>query len=218
MVGVRREKMVVGRFFDNWTLFLTRGGLRDKDGVWVARGQPAHHAACELGRVLLASGFDTLCMIDSDAGFDVKGMEQLRTLKEGQEFDVLQAFYTTRTFPMEPMWLKIDDKGKWYKDEVRTDKTEEVQAVGLHFTLIRRTIFEKLPRPWFVYPPDETTSEDVPFCIAAREAGFTVGATSMVKTHHWGEFPFGWDNYQAWMSDEDAGIHRNIPPEIARQS
>ena len=42
LIGVRREKLVIGNFFDNWTLFLVQGGMRDGDGVAIAQAQPAH--------------------------------------------------------------------------------------------------------------------------------------------------------------------------------
>lgn len=197
MIGVRREKLVIGNFFDNWTLFLVQGGMRDGDGVAIAQAQPAHHAANELGRKLMASKFDTLCIIDSDASFPINTLEKMRRLQAGQEFDILQAFYVTRSFPMTPLWLMWDDEKKfWTRKDVRTEKTEEVNAVGFHFTLIRRTVLEKLERPWFYYPRDEGSTEDVPFCTDARAAGFRVGATSEVKTRHWGEYPFGWGEYQ----------------------
>ncbi len=213
MIGVRREKMVVGHFFDNWTLFLIQGGMRDGDGVGIAGAQPAHTAANELGRKLLKTkDFDTLLFIDSDCSFPIRTLENLRTLPEGQEFDILQAFYVTRAYPMTPLWLIWDDEKKhWIRKEISTDTTEEVHAVGFHFTLIRRTVLEKLERPWFFYPRDEGSTEDVPFCTRARQEGFKIGATSKVKTRHWGEYPFGWAEYQDQLFQR-AAAKDALPP------
>jgi hypothetical protein len=212
MVGVRREKMVIGHFYDNTVLFLVNGGLRDGDGMGIAAAQPAHHAANELGRKLIKSKFDSLLFIDSDASFPIDTLERLRTLPEGQEFDILQAFYVTRSFPMTPLWLIWDDEKKfWIRKEIRTETTEEVQGVGFHFTLIRREVLETLARPWFIYPPDEGSTEDVPFCTRAREAGFRIGATSKVKTRHWGEYPFSWQEYQDQLAQRDSA-REALPP------
>ena len=208
LVGVRREKMVIGNFFDNICLFLIQGGMRDGDGFAIAQAMPAHHAANELGRKLIKSHHDTLCIIDSDASFPIDTLERLRTLPEGQEFDILQAFYVTRSYPMTPLWLLWDAEKKfWIRKEVRTETTEEVQGIGFHFTLIRRTVLEKLERPWFYYPRDEGSTEDVPFCTDARGAGFRIGATSKVKTRHWGEYPFGWPEWMDQLSRKEA-----LPP------
>lgn len=72
----------------------------------------------------------------------------------------------------------IDD---WEKGSV-----VEVAAMGTGGMLIPRTVFEKIPQPWFHYRQNETThwGEDYSFCLKARDHGVRcVVDTSVVLQH-----------------------------------
>ena len=65
----------------------------------------------------------------------------------------------------------------------------DVEVVGMGCTLIPMAVFDALgPRPWFAYEADAdgwpVVSEDVPFCRAARAAGFRVAWNPSIECGH----------------------------------
>lgn len=48
----------------------------------------------------------------------------------------------------------------------------EVDAAGSAGMLIRKWVFDALPKPWFAYTP--FTSEDIGFCVNARAGGYKI--------------------------------------------
>ena len=97
MVGTRLEKNIESKFFICWTNLLL-GGLRKGDGITVEYGKTADKAANELVRKFLKTECDSILFLDSDAYFDVTWLERFRTLKEGWDYDILQAFHTGNNY------------------------------------------------------------------------------------------------------------------------
>ena len=66
----------------------------------------------------------------------------------------------------------------------------EVGFCGYAFLLVRKGVFEAMEYPWFRYTPQEHAgqksgpSEDIGWCIRAREAGFKVWMHPGVKVTH----------------------------------
>ena len=62
-----------------------------------------------------------------------------------------------------------------------------MRAIGAGCLLVRRIVFETLPRPWFVSERDQDgagTGEDLNFCLAAAAAGFlSYCDTELVSGH-----------------------------------
>ncbi|MTV69864.1 hypothetical protein GM538_13975, partial [Streptococcus pneumoniae] len=73
------------------------------------------------------------------------------------------------------------EDGNYRNVAVLEPVTLPVDAVGLHFCLMRRKVFETLPGPdWFYYPKrkepkEHRKSEDVAFSEDAQRAGFKLG-------------------------------------------
>lgn len=205
LVAVRLEKMVESDFFRSWTLLLTKG-LRKGDRFQISHNYTAQTAANELVRLFLKSDADTIFFLDSDAVIDEKFLEKMRSFEPGFEYDILQGFYTRRGWPPEAIWFKRDAYGKLHPCMVLEETTEEVAFVGLHCTLIRRKVFEKMmeggdPKTfnWFWYPRETGETEDVAFSYEAEAAGFKIGATTHVKSEHIAHLPIGWDAYQDYL-------------------
>ena len=105
---------------------------------------------------------------------------------------------------------------------VLQEVTLPVDAVGLHFCLMRRKVFETLPGPdWFSYPrrkvsAEHRKSEDVAFSEEAQAAGFKLGATSKVATGHYSTIPTGWETHHEWLKAnqlvEKFGVDANGAP------
>jgi len=206
-VATRLEKLVESQFVTDWSHLITTG-LRTGDSFIIAKDRVAHTAANEVVRGFLRSNNDTLCFLDSDASFGPGFVEDLRTVPEGFEFDIFQAFYTRRGFPPEAIWFKESTLGDLMQCLVWKDNfTETTAAVGLHCVLIRREVFETILNDnpgvplerfdWFWYPRHGGTSEDMAF---SREAGgkykFKIGSTTSVKAGHISRVVTGWQTYQ----------------------
>lgn len=80
---------------------------------------------------------------------------------------------------------------------------EEVAWIGFGFALIAVEVFGRLPRPWFHHdwaPHLEKdggfTTEDVPFCNAARAAGYRIFVDHDASKHliHVGTYDYQWSD------------------------
>lgn len=77
---------------------------------------------------------------------------------------------------------------------------EPCGACGFGLALIAREVFEAIPQPWFpIHWAEETktyTTEDIPFFVAAREAGFIPLIDHVASRHvsHIGSYRYRWDD------------------------
>ena len=209
LVACRLEKYVLAQFYRSMIRMVAEG-LQPGDRNTEIEGKLPAYAANYLARIFVdQSDCDSILFVDSDADFSSDTLTQLRNLKDGWDYDIFQPFVTGRRWPPGTVWLVDDPKTKFRMKEIRDPNlTEEVAGVGLHFTLMRREIFEdkRLARPWFAFPEDaeESGSEDLTFCLKARALGYSVGATSKIHVGHWGDVSYGWNTYQLYLEDRDA--------------
>ena len=203
-IASRREKHTMSEFTEHFDLMLATG-IRRGDSYSICSGRPAHWSANELVERFLQSACDSILFVDSDAQIDGSTLSQLRDLEEGWEYDILSAFYVRRGWPPEAIWMQRMPDGNYRNVAVLQEVTMPVDAVGLHFCLIRRKVFETLPGPdWFYYPrrtraDEHRKSEDVAFCEDAIAAGFGIGSTSVVKTGHYSTIPTGYESHHEWL-------------------
>lgn len=188
---------------------LVQWGLRPGDVREAEYNKTMHWASNSLARKLLKSDCDSICFIDSDAVFGSQALEELRSDPEGWDYDVLQAFTTKRGYPPEPMYFiefaeplrsaEALARGTHFTTQLPLDPDYiyPAGAVSLHFTLIRRWIFEKLLEPlgpertyWFEYKQDQ--GEDMTFSVNARKVGAKMGMTTRLKVGHGGYMVTGW--------------------------
>ena len=215
MMATRLEKSVEPDFFSSWSALITKGA-RKGDGYSIAKYRTAPDAANTLVRELLKSPFDSILFLDSDAEFDRDFLNVFRDLEDGWQYDVFQAYYPRRGWPPEAIWFKETSFGDLVQCLVwKDDHTEEVALVGLHATLIRREVFQTIKDAspdipldefeWFWYPRHEKVSEDAAFSKEARkEFGFTLGATTKVKTAHISKVSTGWETYIEYLHHSGA--------------
>lgn len=204
ILGTRLEKVVDSHFFEVWMKLVYN---RCADGFMSARGRPAHQNANKLVRMFLETDADSLLFIDSDAVIYPETIREMINLEEGQEFDILQAFYVRRGWPPEAIWFKRGSDGTMFRAMITDEMTGEVDAVGLHCTLVRREVFTRMlgdkdPKTfdWFYYPLGlDNGGEDVEFSENAQKLGFRMGATTKVKTGHLSVVVSGWDTYQEYL-------------------
>jgi hypothetical protein len=205
-VITRLEKMVDNQFVQVWTNLILRG-LQPTDNVVLVKDRVAHQAANDAVRGFLKTDCDSAFFLDSDADVGFSYLEELRNLEDGWEYDIFQGFYVRRGWPPEAIWFKETELGDLMQCLVWKDNfTEETAMAGLHNTLIRREVFEKMREAepdidlidfnWFYYPRHGWKSEDGVFSRDARQMGFRIGSTTKVKAGHLSRVTTGWQSYQ----------------------
>lgn len=159
----------------------------------------------KLAEEALEWGADAILYIDSDMRFPADSLNVLLS----REVPIIGVNATTRREPVVPTAMnlhldKMKDEGMvrqvWSKIESRGKSgIEQVTAVGFGVTLIRREVFEKIPKPWFdVIWTDHgnVIGEDVAFCVKAMEQNIPVFVDHDLSMHigHIGTKTFGWDD------------------------
>lgn len=188
---------------------LIAAGLRPGDDRGVVHSKMQHKGANILARRFLESDCDSMLFIDSDAVFGGSALEELRSDEEGQHYDILQAFTVKRGWPPEPMYLVAmpdqpqgieAQRGRFLLSQLPLDENYiyPIDAASLHFTLIRRWVFQALIAPdgpeytyWFEF--DRDMGEDVTFCQKAQAVGARLGMTTRLKIGHVSDIVTGWD-------------------------
>lgn len=221
LYATRLEKYVEAKHFRS-AIRMVAEGLRPGDRTAEIEGKLPSYGANYLARVFLQSDCDSILFVDSDADFASDTLDKLRDLKDGWSYDIFQPFVTGRRWPPAAVWLLDDPERGFRMKEIRDPAvTEEVAGVGLHFTLMRREIFEdaRLEHPWFSFPPDaeESGSEDLTFCLKARALGYSIGATTKVRVGHWGNVSFGWETFQGFLVDRDARMKLEAEKQAAQE-
>lgn len=130
--------------------------------------------------------------IDCDMVFPHSGI--LRLLDSDK--DIIGANYNQRYTPQYNERLATiklsDDKGGFIN--VNADDVPRTMfkcaALGLGFTLIKMSVFDKLDKPYFnTYESPETGefhTEDIEFCIKATKAGFDIWCNPTISMGHIG--------------------------------
>jgi GT2 family glycosyltransferase len=141
----------------------------------------------------LDGDYDALLFIDSDMQVPI-GL--LAKLIEADK-DIVSALAFKRFPPYEPcIFKKCDREGtEFWLDYPKG--LIEIQGVGMASTLIKRKVFETVPKPWFF--PEPKIGEDLAFCIRVREAGFKIYADTELICGHVTQETIGEAHYVNWM-------------------
>jgi hypothetical protein len=133
--------------------------------------------------------YDHIMWIDSDIYFSGKDFLQLMSRK----VDIVSGLYKKNSAVYAMTKVEAVQGGDLMcmtPEEATGTDLIEAAGVGMGFCLIKRGVFEKMPRPWFLTSVLEINghpklvSEDVYFCLKAREAGFKVWIDPTVKVGH----------------------------------
>lgn len=139
--------------------------------------------------------YDYIMWIDSDILFTTEQFDKLLSnnvdicgglylMDGGQQFTVVKD-WDESTFQKNGRFdfLTPDDISK-------SPRLMEVAYTGLGFLMVKRGVFEKIKYPWFgpkyinIGQCHDFASEDVSFCIRAREAGFKIHIDPTVWVRH----------------------------------
>ena len=154
----------------------------------------------------LAEGCDAVLFIDSDMRFPADTIDILLS----RDVPIVGVNAVTRRKPTLPTALNLhvekNDEGKiihhaWHKiDSMDKEGIEPVTAVGFGVVMIRKEVFEKVPKPWFDvgWGSKGIIGEDVHFCIKALDAGIQTYVDHSLSKHigHIGTYEYRWDDVE----------------------
>lgn len=130
-----------------------------------------------------------LMFLDADQTFPGDGIKRLLDQKK----DIIGGIYNERRMPLQSTVKLMDANGKMIsgKGEDIPRETFKAYAMGCGFLLIKLTVFDKIPEPWFntQIEPDFKT-EDIYFFEKARSFGFDVWADPTINIGHIGDFTY----------------------------
>jgi hypothetical protein len=230
-IGVRIASHPAVPFFVSWTKLLT-GGTRNGDTVLMPRAHgPAHQSATRIARDFLRSNRDTLLMVDDDMDFPGHQLEVMRESATNQDFDVVMAFATHRAHPPKPVMLHwqgpaANEATGAYSFVLPTEQqgTMQTDAVGLAFTLIRRSVLAAMLGDqdielWFPFEYGAGwESDDIPWSARCREMGFRMGIDTDHPIGHIGCHSYGWNDYLEWqakLTEVERASLQGRPPDPA---
>src|SRR3990167_4670327 len=128
-------------------------------------------------------GATHIMFIDHDMFFPPDAIQKLVV----QDKDIIGTAYNFRRFPLQSIAIPLSDI-------TPTHETFRCQALGTGFLLIKLSVFEKIPVPWFNFGRDENAElvygEDTYFCQQAIKAGLDVWADPNLGVKHIGEFNY----------------------------
>lgn len=148
-----------------------------------------------LVRQSLADGATHVLFIDEDVAFEVDAPYFLLR----RQHPLVACNYKMRYEGM-PFAAFSPDGERRIVTTAASPPTEEISASGFGLALIAREVFETVPQPWFPTPWCESTgtysTEDVPFFLKARAAGFTpwVDHEASRRITHIGSYRYRWDD------------------------
>src|SRR3990167_3588135 len=215
-IGTRMNDRCDPVFFNCWS-HLIAGGLRSGDTVLDAGIElPQHFAAVVLSAFFLRSDADTLCMVDTDMVFQPDTLSRLRDDADGQTYDMLSALSVTRRRPFHPIVLRLAvdpvASGQAY-DALKPPyggKVLDVDTVGTGFTLIRRSVFDRMKEQlgidrWFFDFGQGGLGEDTCFCQRVKSIGGRIAVHTGIGIGHRGPIAFVWDeeNQKTMMETQD---------------
>lgn len=164
-------------------------------GLMIVTGGYVAHNRNKLVASAKEQGATHLMFIDADHIF--KASSIIRLLDHDK--DIVAANYNTRGNLTEDGQLlnvlkPFDEKGEMVTDG-RVTKFQmpqelfKVAGIGTGFMMIKLSVFDKLEQPYFIAweePTGEHHTEDIDFCIKARNAGFDVWCSPRIEVLHIG--------------------------------
>ena len=158
-------------------------------------GQIVHKARNEVVSTALGEeAWDVAFLMDDDMVYPPHAIvHAVNQLEKHPEISILSGLYFERRLPHTPQVyeeaVEPDLRGKYwpvvdYAERAGPDGLLQVDACGAGFLFVRRGVFEKLKRPWFVFL--DRMGEDFYFCRKARAAGYQVWADVGLKAGHMG--------------------------------
>lgn len=137
-------------------------------------------------------GHSHILFLDADMVWPSDLLEQLL---RHHDVGIVGGLYVTKNPPYNPVALKNPtreagsqvDRFEFVQDYGK--ELADVDVLGMGCTLVPTAVFDAIgPRPWFEYRNDDAgwpaITEDVPFCLKAKAAGFRIALDPTIKCGH----------------------------------
>ena len=135
-----------------------------------------------LVREALKKGATHILFVDSDMFFASDTLNILLA----HDKDIIGVDYNKRQFPLQSLAVAVEES------EVSKTEPYRVKAMGMGVVLIKLSIFEKMPIPWFNFGRGSegqlVLGEDVWFINTARDAGIDSWVDPKIKVGHVGQY------------------------------
>jgi GT2 family glycosyltransferase len=135
-------------------------------------------------KYLQEGDFTHLLFLDSDMEYQKHTLARLLQCDK----DVVAVYYCRKLPPFTPCAFRKKEDGflYWFTPG---EKLEPVDACGTGGMLIKREVFDRVPKPYFIYEQSaiedwNTTTEDITFCLNAREAGVEIFVDGTLTANH----------------------------------
>ena len=172
---------------------------------------PIFKARNQIVEKALAWEPDYLFWVDDDMAFNNDIVEKLLSHKK----DFVCAIMFSKTPPFVPTIKKIQDGNVLsFNNYVDYPKNSfvEIAGCGMAATLIHRRLFEDLKLEndeWFAERQfGIMESEDINFCIRARQKGHKLWCDTSAKTRHIGGIGIGEENFEYWFKTMDCRLEQ----------
>jgi len=165
----------------------------------------AHNQMVEQMLALPPKLCDYLVWLETDHTFNAQEVFLYIEHLDPRRYPVVGFLYMERGLPCLPVGFDKGEDGamvRWDEERMK----EFARRPGLHqvsggvpmgVTAIHRSVFEKVPEPWFYDPPDGSMSDDIWFCQQAIAAGFPVHVCNLFVIDHWGSMAYNVNHYWA---------------------
>jgi predicted SAM-dependent methyltransferase len=158
------------------------------------KGKPVDEARNEIVRYARAAKAKYIFFMDDDViGMATDSLVRLLGRDADGSCPIVSGVYCVKQNPPMPLIFK-----QGFPDgftDFKFGDFIEADAVGMGCCLIRTDVFDKIPEPWFktqrtrdlAHPVGklfDTCTEDIWFCLAAKQAGFKVLVDTAVQNFH----------------------------------
>ena len=136
-------------------------------------------------------GYEKILFVDHDMVFEPEAVQSLI----GRDKDIVGAPFAVKFLPTDPFYAvkKTDSLGANIWEEVE-DGLFKCCGLGTALMLIKTSVFDKVPQPWFEiqYDPNGVMEwgEDLWFCKKARDVGFDIFCDTKSRVGHIGDFTY----------------------------
>lgn len=135
-----------------------------------------------------------LFFLDADQTFEPDAIKRLFD----HEKDIIAANYNQRDrTPLVSVTKQMDENGNMLDDFPVPKELFKAFSIGTGFCLIDMKVFDKVPHPWFNTQvtldkngKTELMTEDVYFCINARQAGYDIWCDPTIDIGHLGQYTY----------------------------
>lgn len=158
----------------------------------------------EFAKILLASDFTHLCVLDADHVHPPDVVERLARWGRADEdkFKIVAGLNFRRGEPYDPLAFMVDENNVYHAIAEWPDALFRVDMAAPCAMLIHRSVFEAMAWPYwkYEYRNDNYVTEDLHFCAQARAVGFDIWVDGTLTSPHLIMESIDGSRFRAWIA------------------